>query len=383
MKTLRNLGLLAATSIALLVPASANASIDPSTYTLEASQSLTPKKGSFFTNAFKSANWGITVSAAAANPPNTIILPNRNTTLNLAPNSQLTFNPPATMPVCPDDQIGAGTNNSVGIPVAVSRCPNSVIGNGTARFALAKNNTNPNLSRFGVLLAFNGGRVNGLPRLKFWAYSYETTTGVYTEGVLQPDGTLDIPFPQLSEDSALTQLVLNMPGKAETIDIPQLGESVVLPAGQAPDYIRAKCDSQAFAFSADFLLGQRDLAEQPFGDTLQINDIGEPTPCTGVRATAKLAKPTIKGPAKAKRGKVATYRVTVRNSGGLPVTGVRLRVSGKGVSINTSVGTIAGESSKTVRVKAKFRSAGRVKATFLATSKNGGKQSATKTIRVG
>lgn len=380
MKVKRLAGLLVV-ALGLALPAGANASGEiPSAKLI-----LTPKSGSFYNNAFKAANWRVETGVSAPNPPNAELLPTRQTTLNLPPASQLTFNPPASMPVCPDSQIGPATNNSVEIPVIVARCPKSIIGNGTATFLLARvnnpNNTPPRLD--GQVLIFNGGVVGGQPRLKFWAYSYDTGVAIYTEGTLTAQGELDIPIPQLTQDSAVNSLNVNIPGRTITQPLPQLDKTVTIPGGQAPNYVQAKCDTGSFPFSGDFLLGRRLTDGTPTGDQVTFSDVGSAEPCTGVKAVPKLAKPTIKGPAKAKRGKVATYTVTVRNSGGLPVTGVRLRVSGKGVSINTSVGTIAGESSKTVRVKAKFRSAGRVKATFLATSKNGGKQSATKTIRVG
>lgn len=97
---------------------------------------------------------------------------------------------------------------------------------------------------------------------------------------------------------------------------------------------------------------------------------------------ARMGNLTIKGPAKAKRGKVATYRVTVRNVGDATMTGVRLKVAGKGVSFNTSVGQIGAGGNRTVRVKAKFKRPGKVKATFTATASGGLKKVARKTVTV-
>ena len=384
MKVKRLVGLFVV-ALGLSVPSGAVA--NGPDFTPSASLELEAQSGSLFNNAFKNANW--TVRTGVSAPPEVpSILPTLQSNLSLPPNSQLTFNP-GNMPVCPDSQIGGPpVDIEVPVPDIIARCPKSIIGNGTATFLLGRNNepNDPTTQLIGQVLVFNGGLVGGLPRVKFWAFSYDTTAGIYTESVLQPDGSLDIPIPVLSSDSAVNRLDVAIPSVRRNIFLENQGISITLPQGQKLDYARAKCDTGTFPFSADFDFGRRIY---PTGERIlpeqdvTVNDVGEPQPCTGVKAVPKLAKPTIKGPAKAKRGKVATYRVTVRNSGGLPVTGVRLRVSGKGVSINTSVGTIAGESSKTVRVKAKFRSAGRVKATFLATSKNGGKQSATKTIRVG
>lgn len=379
MKVKRLAGLLAV-ALGLALPAGANASGEiPS-----AEMFLTPKSGSFFSNAFKAAEWRVETGVTAPNPPNTEILPTRETTLKLPGDSKMTFNPPSDMPVCPDNQVGPTTNNSVPIPNIVARCPNSIIGNGTATFLLNRLNR-PDLSPprlDGVVLIFNGGLVEGRPRLKFWAYSYDTGVAIYTEGILSAAGTLAIPIPQLTSDSAVNSLNVNIPGQDEEIFVQLLQETVILPGGEAPNYVQAKCDSGSFPFSADFLLGRRLTDGTPTGPQEIFTDVGEDTPCTGIPAAAKLAKPVISGPATARVGKVATYRVTIRNSGGSPATGVRLRVAGKGVSVNASVGTIAGESSRTVTVKAKFRSKGTVKATFTASSSNAGTQSAVKTIRV-
>ncbi len=55
---------------------------------------------------------------------------------------------------------------------------------------------------------------------------------------------------------------------------------------------------------------------------------------------AKIKSVKVKGPSKAKRKKVATYKVKIKNSGAVTANGVRLKVSGKGVSFNTSAGKI-------------------------------------------
>lgn len=101
-----------------------------------------------------------------------------------------------------------------------------------------------------------------------------------------------------------------------------------------------------------------------------------------VPAPARISKVTIGGSSTAKRGKVGALKVTVTNGGDFAATGVRLKVSGKGVSFNSSLGTIGAKQSKTVTVKAKFKSKGKVKATIAVTSTNAGKATAAKTITV-
>lgn len=345
--------------------------------------SLTAKSGSLFNNAFKAADWRVETGASAPNPPILELLPTRETTLRLPGPSQMTFNP-GNMPVCPDDQLGPTTNNSVEIPVIVARCPNSIIGNGTATFLLNRVN-NPNSSPpslDGQVIAFNGGLVGGQPRVKFWAYSYDTGVAIYTESVLSTSGVLSIPIPQLTSDSAVNTLNVNIPGETINEYLPSVDKNITIPGGQKADYVQAKCDTGTFPFSSDFLLGRRLTDGTPIGEGELYTDVGSDISCTGVPATAKLGKVTVTGPAKAKRGKVATYSVKITNTGALGATGVRLAIAGRGVKINTSVGTIAGSGSRTVKVKVKFKNKGRIKATFNASSSNGGKASASKTVTV-
>lgn len=385
MRTIKRFFLVALVSVGLVAPVTASAS----DFTPSASLELTPRPGgSFYTNAFKSANWAARTGVSAP-PTTTSLLPTRNTTLRMPPESQMTFNP-GSMPVCPDSEIGPGIDIEVPIEEIVARCPDSIVGNGDATFLLGRTNQpdDPSVSLTGVVLAFNGGLVDGRPKVKFWAYSYDTSAGIYTEGVLQADGTLDLPIPVLTADSAVNRLDVYIPGVRRSVNFPVQGFSVTLPAGQKSDYVQAKCDTGTFPFSADFLFGRRTfpggvpLGPPDFPAPVTVPDVGEDESCTGISAVPRLAKPTISGPSTAKVGKVATYKVTVRNTGGSPASGVRLRMSGRGVTVNASVGTIPGESSRTVTVKAKFRSKGTVKATFTASSSNGGTQKAVKTIRV-
>jgi hypothetical protein len=295
----------------------------------------------------------------------------------------MTFNP-GSMPVCPDNQIGPTTSNSVPIPTIVARCPNSIIGNGTATFLLNRvnnpNSTPPRLD--GQIVVFNGGLNGGQPRLKFWAYSYDTGVAIYTEGTISPQGVLEIPIPQLTQDSAVNSLNFNLPGETITQYLPAQDITITIPGGQKADYVQAKCDTGTFPYSADFLLGRRLTDGTPTGPQETFTDVGDDISCTGVPAVARLGKVTVTGPGTAKVGKVATYSVKITNTGGAAASGVRLAVSGRGVKINTSVGSIAGGGSKTVKIKAKFKSKGKIKATFKASSSNGGSASATKTVTV-
>ncbi|MEI2711383.1 MAG: CARDB domain-containing protein [Chitinophagaceae bacterium] len=97
---------------------------------------------------------------------------------------------------------------------------------------------------------------------------------------------------------------------------------------------------------------------------------------------ATISKVTISGPAKVKKGKQATYAVKITNSGNATATGVRLKVSGRGVSFNTSLGTIPASTTRTVNIKLKPKTPGKIKASFKVTSENAGSRTATETITV-
>ena len=101
-----------------------------------------------------------------------------------------------------------------------------------------------------------------------------------------------------------------------------------------------------------------------------------------VRSKATISKLKVIGPGKARKGKKVTYRVKVTNSGKLTATGVRLKVSGRGVRFKTSVGKIAAGKSRTVKIKLKPTKPGKVKATFKVTSSNAGGKTVRKTITV-
>ena len=117
----------------------------------------------------------------------------------------------------------------------------------------------------------------------------------------------------------------------------------------------------------------------------------EPIPCpagfTGnepdcVELKARISKLTVTGPAKARKGKAVTYKARITNSGNARATGVRLKVSGRGIASSVAAGTIEAGKSRTVKVKIKPKKPGKVKATFKVSSSNAGGKSVRKTITV-
>ncbi|MGA7435789.1 MAG: FG-GAP-like repeat-containing protein, partial [Solirubrobacterales bacterium] len=105
-------------------------------------------------------------------------------------------------------------------------------------------------------------------------------------------------------------------------------------------------------------------------------------PGTDPVPVAKIKKVKVSGPKKAKKGKKATYKVKITNSGGAVATGVRLKVKGRGLSFNTSVSKIKGGTTRTVKVKLKPKKPGKFKASFKVTSKNAGGKTVKKKITV-
>ena len=106
-------------------------------------------------------------------------------------------------------------------------------------------------------------------------------------------------------------------------------------------------------------------------------DAGSPPP-----KTARIGRPSVRGPDKVDQGRKVTFKVAIPNTGDAAATGVRLRVSGGGVSLEKQVGQVAADKTKNVKVRVKFSQSGRKRLTFRVSSANGGVKSARKTIIV-
>lgn len=97
---------------------------------------------------------------------------------------------------------------------------------------------------------------------------------------------------------------------------------------------------------------------------------------------AVIGKVGVRGPARVKRGDLATYRVTIVNAGDAEATGLRLRVKGRGVSSVSPAGNISAGDTRTVKVDLKPRKLGRTKVGFRVTSMNAGSKSVKRRITV-
>lgn len=344
--------------------------------TADASLELAPRDTTFYSNAFSPADWRMRAEVSAPNPPNTALLPTRKITLRLPDKTRMRFQPPSV--VCPNNLVGPPpTNVSVPVPTIVARCPGAVVGNGEATFLLAGNNM-PGAELQGQVVLFNGGMRNGNPLVKFYAFSYSTNVGIYTEGELLPSGQMNIEFPVLSYDSAVNSLDVSIPSRDKNVYIPVIDKFIKLPGGQASGFVQARCLENEFPFSADFLLGERLQDGTPTGPAVELNNIGSAISCTGEVAQPRLEKPVLLGSSKPKRK--ATYRVHIQNSGYAALQGVRVVALGAQGSVR--IGPIAGRSSRTVRLPVQFSRSGKVRLGVRVSSQNGGSLQVFRTVRV-
>jgi hypothetical protein len=351
----------------------------------DAEITLTPKFGdTFFSNAFSAADGTVTTTIRLPGPAPAYpkITPLKVSDLRFPPSSVLTFRPKPSMPVCPDDQLGPPpTSNSIPVPNMIARCPQALIGNGTARFALAKNNS-ASAGRDGEVLIFNGGLVDGLPKIKVYAYSYDLMTGIYTSSILQPDGQLRFEIPYLPVDSAVTAIELSIPGRKVIRPKPAQDLTVTLPPGRDPNYLQVKCvDDDGLPWTTDLTLGERDDAGPIGPPEFTVSDSGV-TPCTGVLAVPRLSRLRFTAPRSAVRGRPVSFRVRVQNTGAKTVTGGRLLISGRGLRARTAVGEIAPGRSKSVLVRSRFKARGMIPVSARLSTSNAGNKSASKRVRV-
>jgi hypothetical protein len=101
-----------------------------------------------------------------------------------------------------------------------------------------------------------------------------------------------------------------------------------------------------------------------------------------VQLKARLGNFSVAGPARLKKGKTVTYRIRVTNTGNAQATGVRVIVSGRGIKVNTRVGTINPGVQRVVRLKVRPARKGKISATFRVTSNNAGNKTIKRTFRV-
>jgi len=289
----------------------------------------------------------------------TTLLPLMEASFNLP--TDLSFNPDPNMPVC--TEVNAGNSNFSGA-TAISLCPNSIVGDGTANIMLAGQVaaliTDPELTIFNGGVDSSGGGV-----LAIHAYSASTNAGIFMSGAIQ-NGTLDVLIPRLTADSATSTFTLNIPGTQ----------------GQDKGYAEATCKTGTYTSSATLTLGNRSSGGVVSNETSLTTD-PTTTDCVGLAGKAKLSA-KVKGPAKVKSGKKGTFKVTLKNTGTASAKSVKVKASGGGKG-SASGGTIKPGTSKTVKVKVKVtgKKGKKVTVKFKTTASGGVVANAKAKVKVG
>ena len=296
--------------------------------------------------------------------------------------TDLTYNPNnRKTPVCPDSALGTQSNLAAGVAATVKLCPRSVIGNGTAEIYLAKINTPAALISDPQMVIFNGGRDgNGNARMKIYAYSKSTNSGILMTGSLTRKGIQNVAIPVLSNDSGTANFVLRIPGPPMTVEDPASPTGTSIIKGLDPAYARTKCSSGKWVNRGTFTLGER---AYPSGTDTGPETTVEATPytefCKGLPGRAKLTNAKARGPKFLRRGTRKVFRVTVRNRGTATARNVKVRVSGFGRG-QARTAKIAPGKWRTIRVRVRITGpkgrAGRI--VFRVSSKGTGIRTATR-----
>ncbi|MGA7434186.1 MAG: hypothetical protein WBW44_01055 [Solirubrobacterales bacterium] len=335
-----------------------------------ASLTMESQNGKLSKTEYNAVNWSVnaSISAPASSPK---VQPMKKITFNFP--KDMKFVPSSKVPVCGDSDVGpAPVNLSVPPDEVIARCPNAVLGNGTAVIRLGQANCDDCFQYLPdpVLVIFNGGtNASGQPKLKIYGYSAQTTVGIYMEGALV-NGTLEVAIPQLTADSATAEFNLNIPGT----DSPFANRH-----GVDKTYVQAKCSTGTWLTSASFELGSRDAANNPTTPTETVIAPETSQDCVANQTGSSKLKVSVKGPSKVKKGKKGTFKVKVKNTTS-NTTKIKVKASGKGAKGSSSAKIAAGKT-KTIKVKVKFSKKGKSKVTFKATG-GGAKGTAKKTVKV-
>ena len=217
-------------------------------------------KGKFSKKEYKPAklSFGVKVSTSAVQ-----ILPMKLADMKFPPKATMTFMPKKGLPVCKATE----TQLSVSPAAAYAACGKSAIGMGLATFALAQNT---GAARDGTVVIFYGGKVGGNVKIRFSAWSDQTNAGVYAEGILKPNGSMQIEMPRLTADSSVTSLNLEIPGRNLSGNYGGVG-SYSLKKGLDAGFVRVKCkQGQTLNFSSKFELGARSDTGNPIGPTTNL-----------------------------------------------------------------------------------------------------------------
>lgn len=255
------------------------------------------------------------------------ILPLKRTQIRY--DTDMTFNPNNRVtPVCPDSKINSQTNLAVGVSFMVDLCPRSVVGTGVSSIYLARNIAAP--LNDPQMVIFNAGRnQNGEARIKIYAYSKDTGTGILMNGSLTRRGFMNVFIPVLSFDSAVGYFRFDIPGTGMEVVDPREPDGFKTIRGLDPRYVQAKCSDGKWTTGSTFRLGERNPATgQDIGATSIVDAPAYNDSCQGLRGRPVLNRQRKSFPRQARRGARPMIRVTVRNRGTASARNVRLTASG-------------------------------------------------------
>ena len=316
------LALLTAGSLAMAGSAAA-------TPTAVASLDLQPT-GTLYKEVLRPVNFSLKATVTPE-PGATTMKPMVELGLNVPNRFDLVANNKKT-PVC--TKITA-TDTNYPTSEAISRCPNSIVGDGTADLFLAQQVGV--LVTDSVLVAFNGGNDNqGNPLVIVHGYSASLNTGVFIEATLK-NGEFTMSIPRLSADSSVPAFQLDIPGSM----------------GKDPNYAQAACPASPWESNALITLANRD-AGNVISNREQISTPPYIQACTGAAGKGKLKVTKVKAKGKVKANKKGKFKVTVKNSG--TATAKKVKLTGKGAAKGSAgVGNLAAGKTKTYTKKFKVK----------------------------
>lgn len=283
----------------------------------------------------------------------------------------------------PDLAAGAGADSAISV----------LLGDGSGGFGTRTDyapGTNPT--------ALTSGDLNNdhRPDLAVANFSFDAVSVVLNEG--QPGPVADrttLGFSDQTVDTSSTAQTVTISNQGNA----RLFAALVTVAGTNPgDFVLSAddCSDKSVLSSGSCTIDVKfaPSAAGPRNAMLQIPHDGASSPLSvplsgtgkdlpaGPTGVAVINKVTVSGPKKLRKGKEATYKVKISNSGKATAGGVMVKVSGKGIKAKESVGNIAAGKTKAVKIKIKPKKPGKIKASFKVSSKNAGGKTVKKRITV-
>lgn len=198
------------------------------------------------------------------------------------------------------------------------------------------------------------------------------TLADWTIDTVDPTATI-LTTPPANSDSATATFTYSSSEPGSTFQCQLDSQPFTSCAGTGVSYPGLSNGSHAFGVRATDAAGNVSEAVA-FSWTVDV----PPPPAT----RAKLGRVSVSGPKRARKGRPATFKVKVTNSGNAVATGVKLRASGRGISAVASAGSVPAGGTKTIKLKLRPKKTGKVKVTFKVTTANAGTKTSGKKIAV-